>query len=298
MTLLEERFGLSCALATPFHAIGTVDCERLAQHARACLNEGCGSVTLFGTTGEGASFGLGERVTTIAALKDAGIDARRAIIGGVASTSQNDAFDQASVLVDADCKAVLLAPPFYFKGVSDDGLFNWFAGLFEKLGGRARDIILYNIPSVTAVTLSVALIGKLRAAFPDVVIGVKDSSGNWAYTQELLAAHSALVILIGDERHLAHGVRLGARGAISGLANVIAPRLLPLAQDGRDDAGIAQFVDELLKFPVIPAVKSLVAYKTKDQAWLRARPPLMALRQSDHALLTKTFSGIFADKAA
>jgi 4-hydroxy-tetrahydrodipicolinate synthase len=298
VTFSKDGFGLSCALATPFLANGNIDYMRITQHAQNCLREGCGSVTVFGTTGEGASFGLSERVMTIATLKDSGIDARRAIIGGVAAASQHDALDQTAILIDADCRAVLLAPPFYFKGVSDDGLFAWFAGLFEKLGSRARDVILYNIPSVTAVTLSVSLIGRLRAAFPKIIIGVKDSSGNWAYTQELLAAHSDLIILIGDERHLAHGVRLGAQGAISGLANIIAPQLLPLAQEGRDDAGIVQLVDELLKYPVIPAVKSLIAHKTSDQDWRRTRPPLTALTQTDHAQLTNAFSATFMDKAA
>jgi 4-hydroxy-tetrahydrodipicolinate synthase len=298
VTSSSDGFGVSCALATPFLPSGDADHARMTQHAQNCLGEGCGSVTVFGTTGEGASFGFAERIRTIAALKDAGIDARRAIIGGVMSASQDDAMDQTAILIDADCRAVLLAPPFYFKGVSDDGLFTWFAGLFEKLGSRARDVILYNIPSVTAVTLSVSLIEKLRAALPQVIIGVKDSSGDWAYTQQLLAAHSDLAILIGDERHLAHGVRLGAQGAISGLANIIAPRLLPLAREGRDDSGIVQLVDEVLKYPVTPAVKSLIALKTTAQDWRRVRPPLMALTQAEAALLTNAYSAIFAEKAA
>jgi 4-hydroxy-tetrahydrodipicolinate synthase len=298
VTFSKEAFGLSCALVTPFLANGDVDFARMTQHARNCLDEGCGSVTVFGTTGEGASFGLSERVKTIAALKDAGIDARQAIVGGVASASLDDTLEQTRILIDADCRAVLLAPPFYFKGVSDDGLFAWFAALFDKLGSRARDIILYNIPSVTAVTLSVSLIGRLRTAFPQVIKGVKDSSGNWPYTQELLATHSDLAILIGDERHLAHGVRLGAQGTICGLANVIAPRMLPLVREGRDDTGVVRLVDELLKYPVTPAVKSLMAHKTGDKEWLRARPPLMAMTAADHAALTGAYATIFADKAA
>jgi 4-hydroxy-tetrahydrodipicolinate synthase len=298
VTVSKDRFGLSCALATPFRANGDVDHARMTQHAQNCLREGCSSVTIFGTTGEGASFGIGERVKSLAALKNAGIDARRAIIGGVASASLDDALAQTTILMDADCRAVLLAPPFYFKGVGDDGLFGWFAALFEKLGSRARDMIVYNIPSVTAVTLSVELIGRLRSAFPGVVIGVKDSSGNWPYTQGLLAAHSDLIILVGDERHLAHGVRLGAQGAISGLANVMAPRLLPLAIEGRDDARIVQFVDELLKVPVTPGVKALIAQKSNDKEWLRARPPLVALTAAEAAQLTNAFAAIFAEKAA
>jgi len=294
----SERFGLSCALATPFLPNGDIDFGRLTQHAQNCLGEGCGSVTLFGTTGEGASFGFTERVRAIAMLKEAGIDARRAIIGGVTSSSQEDALGQTIILMHTDCRAALLAPPFYFKEVSDDGLFAWFSGLFEKLGSRARDIILYNIPSVTAVTLSVSLIGRLRAAFPQVITGVKDSSGHWAYTRELLAAHSDIAILIGDERHLAHGVRLGAQGAISGLANIIAPRLLPLVQEGREDPQVVQLVDEVLKYPVIPAIKSLIAAKTGDEAWRHARPPLTTIAASDAASLSCAHAAIFNARAA
>jgi len=270
----------------------------MTQHARNCLGEGCSSVTVFGTTGEGASLGFTERVKTVAAFKDAGIDARHAIVGGVTSSSVEDALAQTSILMDADCRAVLLAPPFYFKGVSDDGLFAWFAELFEKLGSRARDVILYNIPSVTAVELSVPLIGRLRAAFPQVITGVKDSSGNWAYTQELLAAHSDITILIGDERHLAQGVRLGAQGAISGLANLVAPRLLPLALEGREDPQIVQFVEEVIQYPVIPAIKTLVALKTNDQAWRHARAPLVTLSASDATSLTGAYAAIFKARAA
>ena len=293
----KNIFGLSCALATPFLPEGGIDYPRMVQHARDCLRDGCGSVTVFGTTGEGSSLGMAERRKVIAALKEAGV-ASRAIIGGVMSASEDDAAEQTRILIDADCKAVLLAPPFYFKGVTDDGLFAWFAGLFGKLGNQARDVILYNIPSVTAVQLSVSLIGRLRAAFPGVVIGVKDSSGDWPYTQSMLAAHSDLVILIGDERHLAHGVRLGAQGAISGLANVIAPRLLDLIKTGSEDPAVVQLVNDLIKYPVIPAVKALVAAKTGDDNWRRMRSPLVDLPAADAKTLGGIYLSVFAEKAA
>jgi 4-hydroxy-tetrahydrodipicolinate synthase len=293
----KNIFGLSCALATPFLPEGGIDYPRMVQHARNCLRDGCGSVTLFGTTGEGSSLGIAERRRAVATLKEAGI-ASRAIVGGVMSASEDEAAEQTRILMDADCKAVLLAPPFYFKGVTDDGLFAWFAGLFGKLGNQARDVILYNIPSVTAVQLSVSLIGRLRTAFPGVVIGVKDSSGDWPYTQSLLAAHSDLVILIGDERHLAHGVRLGAQGAISGLANVIAPRLLRLVQTGSEDPAVVQLVNDLIKYPVIPAVKALVATKTGDDNWRRMRSPLVDLPAADAKTLGGIYLSVFAEKAA
>jgi 4-hydroxy-tetrahydrodipicolinate synthase len=191
-----------------------------------------------------------------------------------------------------------MAPPFYFKGVTDEGLYAWFARVFEKLGAQARDVILYNIPSVTAVPLSVELIGRLRADFPEVVSGVKDSSGDFTYTKRLLAAHGDLAILIGDERNLSEGVRLGAQGSISGLANICPGDLNAMIASGRDDARIPLMVDEVLKHPVTPAVKALVAHRTGDAAWLNVRPPLVAIDPATAARLGATFDAIFAAKAA
>jgi 4-hydroxy-tetrahydrodipicolinate synthase len=297
MTEQRDRFGLSAALATPFLADGAVDFGRAVAQARWCLGEGCSSVTLFGTTGEGSSIGLEDRARLLAALGEAGIAGDR-IVGAVAAASVADAEAQARVALEIGCKALLLPPPFYFKGVSDDGLFAWHAALFERLGGAARDVLLYNIPSVTAVPLSIDLVGRLRDAFPALVIGVKDSSGDWAYTQRLLAAHRDLAILIGDERSLAEGVRLGGEGAISGLAN-ICPRIIGrLARDGEDDPRVTALVEAVLAYPVTPAVKALVAHRTGDEAWLHVRPPLMPIGAGDAVRLAARYDTLFAAVAA
>lgn len=279
------RFGLSCAIATPFGEDGAVDLPRFTAHAHQVLAGGCGSVTAFGTTGEGSSLGLSDRDQIFGALKAAGLDFRTQVIGGIMAASVSDAAAQARQILDVNGRALLLAPPFYFKGVSDDGLFAWFADLFTNLGASARDVFLYNIPSVTAVTLSVDLIGRLRRAFPTIIAGVKDSSGDWPYTQALLAAHKDLAILVGDERSLAAAVRLGAEGTICGVSNLMPQRLLPMVMEGTPDDGVSRLVDALLKLPVIPAVKSLLADQTGDKSWLRCRPPLTALTDAQAAHL-------------
>jgi 4-hydroxy-tetrahydrodipicolinate synthase len=294
----KEKFGLSAALALPVGPAGEVDLRRLVDQARWCLAEGCGSITVFGTTGEGASLGLAARDQIVGTLIEAGIDPRSRLLGGVAASAVEDAVAQARLLMDANVRGLLLAPPFYFKGVSDDGLFGWFAAAFEKLGPQARNVILYNIPSVTQVALSADLIGRLRQAFPEVVLGVKDSSGDWSYTEKLLERHSDIAILIGDERSLAAAVRRAAQGSISGLANIRPRELVAVIADGKDDARISQLVNEVLKFPVIPAVKGLIAHRTRDPGWLPVRPPLIALTASQAARLAQIYDGIFASAAA
>ncbi|RDI59131.1 dihydrodipicolinate synthase family protein [Microvirga subterranea] len=295
MTASTDRFGLSAAMTTPFRSDGAVDLAKLGDHARWCLENGCSSVTVFGTTGEGASIATSARGRILEALAAAGVEGRD-VVFCMAASAVEEALDQGRLAHDFGCRSLLLTPPFYFKGVSDEGLFSWFSQVLEALGPAARGVILYNIPSVTQVGLSIELIGRLKQAFPGIVTGVKDSSGDWDYTQRLLAAHGDLAILIGDERYLAEGVRRGGQGAISGLANVCPGTLLPLARDGNGDERINRLVDDVLRHPVIPAVKTLVAHRTGDASWLTVRAPLATLPKAGQDRLCSAFDGLFAAK--
>lgn len=294
---MTQRFGLSVALATPFDSSGNVAIDAMIGQARRCLAAGCTSVTLFGTTGEGCSIGTQEREGVLASFLDAGIVAKNIVVGVLVDAAE-DAAMQAGRALSKGVRNILLAPPSYFKNVSDDGLFLWFSKVFGLLGDRARDIIVYNIPSVTMVALSVSLIGRLRAAFPSVVIGVKDSSGDWPFTQSLLKAHGDLIILVGDERHLAKGVQLGGQGAISGMANFLPGEVKLMAEEGKDDARIEDFVAELLKYPVTAAVKAMVARLTSDEMWLAVRPPLVSMSAEEQTQLALAFDSLFRSKAA
>ena len=269
----------------------------MVNHAEWCLGHGCDSVTLFGTTGEGASIGIAGRHQMLGAMAGHGI-APGQVVAGVAAASVHETVEQARLALDFGCKALLLAPPFYFKGVSDDGLFAWFARVFEALGPKARDMILYHIPSVTAVDISPALIARLRAAFPGVVTGIKDSSGNAANTQTLLDQHGDLAILVGDERQLAKAVRNGAQGSICGVANFAPSLLRPIAHEGKDDDRVNKIVDLLVALPVVPAVKALVAHRLGDPEWLHTRAPLTALSASEAQQLGAAVDRIMEAQAA
>jgi 4-hydroxy-tetrahydrodipicolinate synthase len=287
-----DRFGLSCALITPVDASGRIDEGRLVMHARRVLAEGCSSVTLFGTTGEGASFGLRAREAAFDALARGGLDFSKQVLGSVAAASAEEAAAQANQAFDAGARGLLLAPPFYFKGVSDDGLHAWFARVLDTCN-KPRGVFLYHIPSVTAVPLSIALIGRLARAYPGVIVGVKDSGGEWPYTQALLAAHGAtLHILVGDERYLASSIREGGSGAINGFSNFCAPLLAPLIERGEESPAINAMVDALLAFPVTPGIKALVAYLTGDPGYLHAAPPLRVLDEAQRSRLIERWQAL------
>ena len=270
----NQRFGLSCAMVTPFAPDGSVDLARLATHAKHVLAEGCSSVTFAGTTGEGASIGFGERAAIIDALRAAGLDLATQVLVGVAACSIEDAAAQANQLLDAGGRGILLAPPFYFKNPSDDGLFRWFAAVLERCHSP-RGVFLYHLPSVTAVALSSELVGRIDRAFPGVIAGVKDSGGEWATTERFLADHPHLHILVGDERLLARAIRHGGSGAINGFSNFCARKLMPMIEDGADVPGIPELVDLVCSQPVTPAVKVLVAHRYRDDGFLATSPPLV-----------------------
>jgi 4-hydroxy-tetrahydrodipicolinate synthase len=298
VTASPQRFGLSCALTTPFLADGSVDLARLAAHARSRLAAGCASVTICGTTGEGASLGAASRERILGALHGAGMELRHQLVVGIAASSIEEASAQAKQAAAFGCRTVLLPPPFYFKDATEDGLSDWFSLVLDCVAAENLRAILYHIPAVTAMPLSIALIGRLKERFPSTLLGVKDSSGDSDYARSLLTLHRDLAILIGDERRLPEAVRMGASGAISGLANVVPDLMLPLANEGRDDQRIFALVEEVLKYPVTPAVKELVAHQNGDAAWRNVAPPLSPLTRAEAERLTTAFDAIMQQAAA
>jgi 4-hydroxy-tetrahydrodipicolinate synthase len=293
----EDRFGLSAAVATPFDAEGRVDLARLAAHARRCLERGCDSVTLFGTTGEGASLAAAERTAMFDAVVGGGVAPDR-IVCAVAETAVGTAILRARDALEAGVRAVLILPPFYFKAPSDAGVFEWYAAVFGGLGATARDVLLYHIPSITEVPLSISLVRRLADAFPGVVRGVKDSGCDWPATERLLAARGDLEILVGDERDLARAVRNGGAGAISGMANVAPERIRRLAVEGLDDPAVSELVDAVVEVPVTPGVKALVAHVTGDAAWARTRAPLEPTPDAAAKRLAAVYDRVFPEARA
>jgi len=294
----KNRFGLSVALATPFTADRAIDLPRLVAHGRQSLADGCTSLTVFGTTGEGASLGLNERQRALGALVGGGIDPASQLVVGIAASSVEDAIAQGRAGLMLGCPSFLLAPPFYFKGAGDEGLFDWFAAVLTGLGPKASNVILYHIPQVTSVGLSMDLIDRLKKAFPRQVSGVKDSSGDWDNAQALLQRHGELHILIGDERLLARAMTLGASGAISGLLN-IAPDLMQPLLDGIEEPRVNAMVEQVLPYAVTAAVKALVGLRRNDPvAWSRMRAPLASLGEADVRKLGGAIDAIRGKRAA
>ena len=268
----RPRFGISAAMSTPFNTDLSIDTGLLATHAKRLLAEGCSSLTLFGTTGEGPSVAAAERTDAYRHLLHAGIAATD-IVMCVGSPALDAAVEQAQIALSSGGRWLLVMPPFYFKGVGDDGLEAWFAAFVERIAAHEPRVILYHIPQVTGVGISPALWRGLRARFGTIIAGIKDSAGHWPTTQAFLAEPDAAV-LVGDERHFAAAARLGCAGTISGMANQFPARLASMLDSGTDDPALDALVDAVVRHPVTPAVKAIVGALRGEDGWSRVRPPL------------------------
>jgi 4-hydroxy-tetrahydrodipicolinate synthase len=266
-------------MLTPLDRDGGVDPVRFARHAHWLLAHGVDGVAPFGTTGEGQSFSMAERIGGIDALLGADVAPERIVAAtGAAALTETIALTRHGV--QAGCAGCLVLPPFFWKNVSDDGLYEWYARLIDKVGDPRLRVFLYHIPQFSGTPLSADLVARLAAAFPGIIGGVKDSAGDWANTSALLARVPQLAILVGHEPHLPRLLRAGGAGTICGVANAFPALVRALLAPGvtpADEARIATFIDLAFRQPFLPAFKAIVAARSDDPGWLPVRPPLVGL---------------------
>ena len=268
------QFGILTALLTPFSADGSIDGERLAGHAASVVSRGASGVTLFGTTGEGASIAASERNFAISALLETGLSSDRIVLGAYGSAAA-DVAAQIDEGMRAGITRFLVPPPCYFGDAGEDGVFVWFTELLA-LSDPQAGIVLYNIPQVTGVGISPPLTRRLKEACPDRIIAIKDSSGDWANAVRLLEG-KVLPVLVGDERLLHKAVPMGCAGSITGVANLYPERLCDIIASSTEDTMLSRTVDRIIALPVIPTLKVLLANALDDPAWENVRAPLTRL---------------------
>lgn len=279
--------GLWCATLTPIARTGGIDHARFAAHVHALFAQGVDGVAPFGTTGEGQSFAVDERRAGLDALLAAGVPGQRIVAAtGCAALPETIALSRHALA--AGCVACLVLPPFFWKDVTDDGLFAWYAQLIEGVADTRLRLMLYHLPQVSAVPLSVDLVARLAAAFPGTIAGIKDSEGNWEHTSGLLERVPQLAIVIGHEPHLPRLLRAGGAGTICGVANVYPDLVRALfASTVTPDAEkrIATFIEIAFRQPFLAGFKSMLADRLQDPGWLPVRVPLVALDEAQRRSL-------------
>lgn len=280
--------GVIAPLITPFGDDGAPDPERFTEHGQWLMRNGCTGLAPFGTTSEANSLGLEERMELLEELVDAGIDPAK-LMPGTGMCALTDAITLTQHAVELECGGCLMLPPFYYKGPSEEGLYRYFSEVIEAVGDDRLKVYLYHIPPVAQVGFTLSLIGRLKKAYPDTVVGLKDSSGDWANTKSILDAFPYLEIFPGSEAFLLDGLRAGSAGTISASANINAAALFDVYKNWQtSDAdalqskigGVRKVVQSL---NMIPFIKAIVAHYRKDPTWTRLRPPFVELPEADVA---------------
>lgn len=282
-------------MLTPVDAAYRCDVVRFGAHCRRLFDRGCDGVALFGTTGEGPAFGATERRRVLDALLADGLPPERLIVSASAATLP-DSLELARQATKAGTAGVLLMPPFFFRdGIADEGIFRFYATLIDSIGEPSLRALLYHIPGVSGVPVRPPVIRRLMDRYPANIVGIKDSGGDWGYTEELLRRFSSLAIFTGTETHIHLALQQHGAGTICGLGNVIAPLIrrlfdAPGITERRRLVPLIQKADSLMsRGPFIACLKAWIAAETGDGGWSRMLPPMAPLPALEAARLAADF---------
>jgi len=271
--------GVNSALITAMHADLSPDHRRTAAYAKWLLAHGCDGLGVLGTTGEANSFGLRERQEILEKLVENGLPVTR-LMPGTGCTSLTDTVELSRHARDLGCPGVLVLPPFYYKNPSQEGLYAYFSEVIERIGGGLA-LYLYHFPAQSAVPLKVELIGRLLDAFPGVVRGIKDSTGDAAQAEAYLSAFASrgFEVYPGGDSLFQRMLGLGAAGCITAATNLTS-RFAQVVYSRRTgpEADAAQAMMNACRaaagtVPLIPGLREILARSTGDEAWRHIRPP-------------------------
>jgi 4-hydroxy-tetrahydrodipicolinate synthase len=277
--------GVFAATLTPMDGDLNPDHEAFVAHCQRLLEAGCHGLGVFGTTGEANSLSMQERLAALDALVEGGIPAER-LLPGTGACALGDAVRLSCAALEAGSAGVLVLPPFYYKDVSDEGVFRYFAELIERISDERLRVYLYHFPQMTCVGFGLPLIGRLLEVYPGVVVGTKDSSGDRERIVRTCREFPGFSVFAGTERYLLDTLENGGAGCISATVNVtsrLARRVYEAHKAGREEEArelqehLTGVREEIESFPQIPALKSIMARLTKEEGWRNLRPPLVEL---------------------
>jgi len=276
--------GVLSPVITPFRRELSPDTDRFVKHCRWLMKSGCAGLAVFGTNSEANSMSVEEKLELLDALVKGGVPAA-ALMPGTGHCALSDSVKMTREAVRIGCGGVLMLPPFYYKGVSDEGLFRNFSEIIERVGDERLRLYLYHIPPVSNVAISLDLIDRLLSRYPGIVAGAKDSSGDWNNTKAMLDRFKdrGFDVFPGSEVFLLDGLRAGGKGCITATGNVNPGPIAEVFKNWRSteadklQAGITATRMIMQKVPMIPALKAVTAHFGNDPQWRTVRPPLVEL---------------------
>jgi len=289
----DRLSGVLCPVITPFNADLSPNPDKLVGQCQWLLSQNVG-LAVFGTNSEANSLSVEEKIALLDQLVDAGIDVAR-MMPGTGCCALPDTVRLTAHAVSLGCAGTLMLPPFYYKGVDDDGLYASYSEVIERVGSDDLRIYLYHIPPISQVGISIDLIERLLKIYPETVVGIKDSSGDWSNTSAMLEKRwDKFQIFAGSENFLLRNMQNGGAGCISATANVNPAAIHELfaTWQGGGASEAQEQLDAIRAivqgYPMIPALKAIVANFSGHPAWATVRPPLVSLSSEQKESLVES----------
>lgn len=273
--------GAFAPVVTPFLSDGRPDADRFIAHCRWLLAQGAG-LAPFGTNSEANSMSALERMALLDALIAAGLPPAR-MLPGTGACSAPEAAQLSRHAVQHGCAGVLMLPPFFYKGISDNGLYAFYAEVIARIADPRLRLYLYHIPALSGVPISHGVIARLLRDFPGIVVGIKDSSGDWDNLRTMLERFPELAVFPASESFISRTRPLGARGCISATVNINPGPISRLVTQWHGPEGqvLQAGVDRVRQIaqarPMIAALKEVLAEGLGEPGWRRVRAPLVGL---------------------
>ncbi len=297
MTTNAQFKGVLVPALTPFHRDLNPNLKAFIDHCLWLLDQGVDGLAIFGTTGEANSLSVDEKIELLDALVESGVPPNK-LMPGTGTCALTDSVRLTAHAVRRGCGGVLMLPPFYYKGVSDDGLYAGFSEVIERVGDQRLRVYLYHIPPVSQVPVSLKLIERLISVYPEVVVGIKDSSGDWTNTLSVLQHFPDFITFAGSEAFLLATLRHGGAGCITATGNVNPGGIRKVydqwesAQADALQTRITEIRDIVQSYPMIPALKTMISDLNDDPGWLAVRPPLLRLDATRRRTLLDALNGV------
>lgn len=300
MSLLKIR-GVFSAAATPLKADLSPDTNAYIAHCRALLDNGCDGLAILGTTGEANAFSVAERKALLDSLVEAGISPER-LLPGTGVTALPETIELTKHALHHGVAAVVMLPPFYYKDVSEKGVIDAYTKIIETIADPSLKVILYHIPQMTQVPITLSIVEELCRRFPDTIVGIKDSSGDIENMKSLVERFPQLSVLPGADPLMLPMLKFGGAGCITATSNLVSSELAYVFAHYADPAK-ASLVDEaqarivamrnaISIHPQLASLKAVLAHRTNNPNWSLLRPPLVALNADQTAEVLNKAQGV------
>jgi 4-hydroxy-tetrahydrodipicolinate synthase len=290
--------GVIAAIVTPIDAKGSPDTKRFARVAETLLSSGCDGLNVLGTTGEATSFTVEQRTMLMRSIASTSLPLDRMMVG-TGAAAVGDAIHLTRLAGELGFAGALILPPFYYKGVSGDGILRYFAAIVDGSRSAAAPIYLYNFPALSGVAYEAEIVSRLVAEFGGRIAGLKDSSGDLNYARSIAPLPADLDVFPSNEATLLDARKGDFAGCISATANINSALCARAFRDGdRDALDIAVRIRRLFDGkPLVAGVKAVVAHMLGDPAIGEVLPPLVRWAPGDEQGLIAAYDQLRAAKS-